>query len=70
MATGIEGYLQIMILDGHRKFMVTSDFWGKVARDFGMDHYVNIEYKIGPETKALDHISKLPEAQEVKSRAT
>ena len=58
MATGIEGYLQIKILDGHKRFMVTSEFWAKVARDFGMDHYVNIETKIGSETKALDDVKE------------
>lgn len=57
MVTGIEGYLQIKILDGHRKFMVTSEFWAKVARDFGMDHQINVETKIGPETKALDEVA-------------
>ncbi|MCK9458788.1 MAG: hypothetical protein M0R80_04050 [Proteobacteria bacterium] len=56
MATGIEGYLQIKILDGHKKFMVTSEFWAKVARDFNDSRFRpdRIETVIGPETKALD----------------
>jgi hypothetical protein len=56
MATGIEGYLQIKILDGHRKFMVTSEFWAQVARDFSDSRFRKgrIETVIGPETKALD----------------
>lgn len=69
MATGIEGYLQIEILDGHRKFMVTNEFWARVAREFGNSRYVNIETKIGPETRVLDHISKLSMRSEVKSES-
>lgn len=56
MVTGIEGYLQIKILDGHRCFMVTSGFWAQVARDFGNSRHVDIETIIGVETKALDEV--------------
>ena len=70
MATGIEGYLQIKILDGHRKFMVTNEFWARVAREFGNSRHVDIETKIGPATRALDHISNLSMRSEVKSEST
>ena len=54
MATGIEGWLQSMIQDGHHKFMFTSEFWAKVARDYGNSKHVNIETIIGKDTKVLD----------------
>jgi len=56
MATGIEGWLYAMIYDGHRKFMVHSEFWRAVAEDYAKERGINIEVILGDEIKTLDEV--------------
>jgi len=56
MATGIEGWLYAMIYDGHRKFMVHSEFWKAVAEDYAKESGINIEVILGDEIKTLDEV--------------
>lgn len=56
MATGIEGWLHMMIYDGHRKFMVIDEFWRSVAEKYAYKKGIQIEVILGDETKTLDEV--------------